>query len=214
MANFEKPIPYERFEMNIDKTKGEYKNLSANIDVFAPFHGKVVDSSRLNCNGSFRIEHKVGERKFFSNFCNLNNPRFQIDSEIPNAKKIGETMQENLEYWITSENREKQNLEDFFAGRVAGMEDKKEDKKEKKDDKKEKKDDGKDKKEKKEDPYKKQSKSSSSSSSSSKSSFSIPTDSEFKPEHSLFLSPLRVALSPFQKKSLSEEINRMKKLMK
>ena len=208
MAKFEKPIEGERFIMNIDKTKGQYDNLSVNINVIAPFSGKVVDSTRLNCNGSFKIEHKVGDKKFFSNFCNLGNQRYLIDNEVIIGKKIGETVQENLEYWITSENREKQNLEDFFAGRVLGMEDKKEE------EKKEKKDDGKEKKEKKEDPYKKQSKSSSSSSSSSKSSFSIPTDGEFKPEHSLFLSPLRAALSPFQKKSLSEEINRMKKLMK
>jgi|688.fasta_scaffold247925_2 hypothetical protein len=188
MDRFISPIDGEIIKIDDpDNQKGKYVVRDVR-NVLCPYDGEIVDSQGLNCKNSFKIKHEIGEDVFYSNFCNLDNQIYSIGHSVRQGKKIGETTNENLEYWITNKKKEKQNINSFFRGVKSS--DKKEDKKEdKKQDKKQ----------------------------TSKSSSSYPTtpiDGKIRPRSEfLFATPFTL-VPKIIKGALKEELNRIKELMK
>lgn len=121
MPKFSQPIEGVQIKFeDFDFQKGTYET-PKNIIVRAPFDGEIVDpSTKVSCDGKFRIKHKLGEKVFFSNFCNLpsNTTTHNVGSFVRQDSKIGETGTEKLVYWITNEDNKKQNIKSFFAGNI------------------------------------------------------------------------------------------------
>jgi len=199
---FNSPIKgeYISYEDSSTKKEGKYRVFPSTM-VFAPFDGDVV-TPKKNCNNAFRIRHQVNNETYYSNFCNLGkqNPSFRF---VRKDTKIGETENENLEYWITNDRNEKQNIGKFFLG-FSSSSDKSKDDTKSKETKKPKEDKSKENKQK----EKKEPKTTDSS-----------TTDEYPPTpfFDLLLSPLALVPKFNMKGStpyLKENIERIKQLMK
>lgn len=121
MIKFSQPIDGGQIKFeDFSGLKGSY-NPGSNVIVRAPFDGEVVEPSvRETCEGKFKIKHKLGEKVFFSNFCNLpsKTTTHSPGSFVRKDSKIGETDKEKLVYWITNEDNKKQDIESFFYGNI------------------------------------------------------------------------------------------------
>ena len=116
MDKFNSPIEGERLEFDdVNVQKGKYVVQQGTI-VKCPFDGVVVDASNLTCNGKLKIQHKIGEDIFYSNFCNLDSQIYSDGNDVKKNRKIGETGKDNLEYWITNKSNKKQDIKSFFSG--------------------------------------------------------------------------------------------------
>lgn len=123
MIKFSQPIEGSQIKFDdFDTQKGSYE-VTPNTIVRSPFDGEVVEpSQRITCEGKFKIKHKIGEKIFFSNFCNLPSRTtiHSLGSFVRQDSKIGNTGQEKLVYWITNEDNKKQDIKSFFYGNIIG----------------------------------------------------------------------------------------------
>lgn len=213
MEKFKKPIEGIKIQYETTEYEKSFYDPNPGLNVVCPFDGKVVEAVKLTCNGKFRIEHEVNNGKFYSNFCNLSGPKIYFPgNDVTEGKKIGETGNDKLEYWITNERDKKQNIKEFFTT-VVSNKTKKEDSKTKEEKEKEKKKKEEEEKKNKQTNKKKESDNLKSSSKSYDSDgvnvSNIVTKDSRLPFTDLFLSPFGLV-----SKIVKEDIERMKKLMK
>jgi len=215
MSKFEKPIEGEIIKYESTEYKKSFYDLGPGLIVKSPFEGKVVEATKLSCTGKFRIEHEVNDSVFYSNFCNLNGG-YQIYSEGHNliqGKKIGETGNDKLEYWITDKRNEKQDIKTFFSNVTSNRKNREEKNKKEEEGKKKKEEDEKKKKQS-ENKNKRESDNTKTSSKTSydsggSTSSTIVTKDTPMPFTDLFSIPINLI-----HKTLKEDIQRIKQLMK
>jgi hypothetical protein len=111
MNTYIDPIPYGNKKT---KTKDSITYTSYQGDrIISPFDGEVV-SSIEKCRNGISIKHNIENETIYSNFCNLDNISVTIGQKIYQGKSIGIFSSDDIEFTITDKNGNRKNISKYL----------------------------------------------------------------------------------------------------